>query len=280
MVTDVEWLRDPPLDHPVVIAAFSGWDDAGDAASTALSALVEALAATPIATLDSEEFYTFSSQRPEISTDGDGEMALVWPSTTIWYATTSRGTDLLLIGGDEPQLRWRTYCSALIDAAVSRRARLILTLGSILADIPHTRDTPVYGDAYAPAVCEALGFERGRNDGPAGIAGVIHTMCQQSHLNSASLWAAVPSYVSATSSPKAALALARRVVVLLGIELDLDRLSERASVYETEVDDAVSDDAETRAYLTALEESFDNRQLADRSRVHLIEEVEQFLREH
>ena len=212
----VRWTTRPTLRDPVVIAAFEGWNDAGDAATTAARYLVDRWDAEQVADVDPEEFFDFTATRPEVRLDDEGLREIVWPATDIFAATIpTTEQDVLLIIGTEPQLRWRTYCAELTEVAQLHGARLCMTLGALLAEVPHTRPTPIVGTAYEPEVVAGLELQPSRYEGPTGIVGVLHDAWRRAGLRSASLWATVPAYVPGAPSPKAALALVERAAAML-----------------------------------------------------------------
>ena len=276
----VRWTTRPPLHEPVVIAAFEGWNDAGDAATTAARYLVDRWDTDLVAEVDPEEFYDFTSTRPEVRLDDDGLREIVWPSTEI-HAGTIPGTeqDVLLIVGTEPQLRWRTYCAALTEVAQDHGARLCLTLGALLAEVPHTRPTPIVGTAYEPDVVAGLELQPSRYEGPTGIVGVLHDAWRRAGLRSASLWATVPAYVPGAPSPKAALALIERTSAMLQTWVPTTDLEIAAASYERQVSELVDADEETSTYVTSLEERHDEAPEVLPSAESIAEEVERFLRD-
>ena len=276
----VRWIDRPVLREPVVVAAFEGWNDAGDAASTAARYFVERWDLDQVAEVDPEEFYDFTSTRPEVHLDDDGQREIIWPSTEVHAGTIPGGDqDVLLIVGTEPQLRWRTYCGLLTEVAVDHGARLCLTLGALLAEVPHTRPTPVVGTAYAPDVVEGLAVQPSRYEGPTGIVGVLHDTWRQAGLRSASLWATVPAYVPGAPSPKAALALVERASTMLGTWVPTTDLEIAAASYERQVSELVDADEETATYVASLEERHDDDPGGVPTADSIAEEVERFLRD-
>lgn len=273
----VRWATRPPANEPVLIAAFEGWNDAGDAATTAVRHLRDAWGATAFAEIDAEEFYDFTESRPSIERVA-GEARIRWPSNRFSAADPVGAPSVVLLRGQEPQLRWRTFCDQIIEVATATNARLVVTLGALLAEVPHTRPTPVYGTADDPAVAEALHLEASSYEGPTGIVGVLHDRCREAGLNSASLWAAVPSYVPAAPSPKAALSIVERVCDLLGASVDTAPLADDARSYESQITALASEDDDTATYVTQLEEAYDRDALAGLTGDRLVSEVEQFLR--
>lgn len=279
-VGHVEWSSRPKLEQPILIAAFEGWNDAGDAASAALDHLVRQWGAVTFAEIDPEDFYDFTNVRPHVRIS-DGEVReVVWPANRFSWAMPVGAPGVVLLRGIEPQLKWRTFCDDILDVANQLQARLVLTLGALLADVAHTRPTPVYGTAYEPSVIEALALEPSRYEGPTGIVGVLHDRCRHHGINSASLWAAVPSYVAAAPSPKASLALVERVGRMLRTPVPADDLRISAEDYETQLNELVSEDDDTLSYVRLLEETHDGDQLAGSNATDFVAEVERFLRDH
>jgi proteasome assembly chaperone (PAC2) family protein len=276
----VRWTTRPPLHEPVVIAAFEGWNDAGDAATTAARYLIDRWDADLVAEVDPEEFYDFTSTRPEVRLDDAGLREIVWPTTEI-HAGTIPGSDqdVLLIVGTEPQLRWRTYCGELTEVAQEHRARLCLTLGALLAEVPHTRPTPIVGTAYEPEVVAGLELQPSRYEGPTGIVGVLHDAWRTAGLRSASLWATVPAYVPGAPSPKAALALVERAAAMLQTWIPTTDLEIASASYERQVSELVDADEETATYVASLEERHDVEPGVLPTADSIAEEVERFLRD-
>jgi proteasome assembly chaperone (PAC2) family protein len=276
----VRWTTRPTLRTPVVLAAFEGWNDAGDAASTAARYLVERWDLAQVADVDPEEFFDFTSTRPEVHLDDDGVREITWPTTELHAGTIPGGDqDVLVIVGTEPQLRWRTYCGELTEVARSYEARLCVTLGALLAEVPHTRPTPVVGTAYEADVVAGLELQPSRYEGPTGIVGVLHDAWRRAGLRSASLWATVPAYVPGAPSPKAALALIERTSAMLQTWVPTTDLEIAASSYERQVSELVDADEETASYVAGLEERHDAEGGTVPSAETIAEEVERFLRE-
>lgn len=276
----VRWTARPTLHEPVVIAAFEGWNDAGDAATTAARYLVDRWDAELVADVDPEEFYDFTSTRPEVRLDDDGLREIVWPATEIHAAAIPGGDqDVLLIIGTEPQLRWRTYCEQLTAVAQGQGARLCITLGALLAEVPHTRPTPIVGTAYDPDVVAGLDLQPSHYEGPTGIVGVVHDAWRRAGLRSASLWATVPAYVPGAPSPKAALALVERAAAMLQTWVPTTDLEIASASYERQVSELVDADEETATYVASLEEHHDVDPGVLPSADSIAEEVERFLRD-
>jgi predicted ATP-grasp superfamily ATP-dependent carboligase len=280
-VAHLHWDAHPELHQPVVIAAFEGWNDAGEAATAAVSHLIECWGARSFAWIDPEEFYDFTATRPSVRLVGDGDRVIDWPDNRFHVSRGEAQVDVVLVRGIEPQLRWRTFSAEVLDVASALGARLVLTLGALLADVPHSRPTPVFGTSYAPDVSDALHLEPSRYEGPTGIVGVLHEECRARDINSASLWATVPSYVASAPSPKAALALVERVGGMLGIDVPVGDLADATAEYEEQITELVEEDPETLSYVRHLEEQHDQEQAAgDPADVAgLVAEVERFLRE-
>jgi predicted ATP-grasp superfamily ATP-dependent carboligase len=280
----VRWERRVQLRRPVLIAAFEGWNDAGDGASLAVGYLAEAWSARRFATVDPEEFYDFTATRPQVRLGEDGTRQIEWPATELWAAgLPGTGRDVVLLRGVEPQLRWRTFCAAVVGVARTVGAELVVTLGALLADVPHTRPVRVSGMAHDPMLAERLGLHRSTYEGPTGIVGILHDACIRAGLPSASLWASVPHYVSQVPSPKAALALVERSAALVGTRVDPVELRAAALAYVEQVSERVADDEDAAAYVAQLEAADDEEQesaSALPSGDTLAAEVERFLRDH
>lgn len=244
----------PPLRRPVLVAAFEGWNDAGDAASMAARHLLSLLDDRLVASIDPEAFYDFTSTRPEVRLVGGAIRRIVWPTTEVRAGLLpGADRDLLVLVGVEPHLRWRTYCAHIVEIVRRTGCELVLTLGALLADVPHSVPVRVTGTASDPAVASRMGLERSRYEGPTGIVGVLHDALARSRVESVSVWAAVPHYLQGTPSPKAALALLERAAALLDLPLTLTGLEIAAADYERQVDDAISGDEEMQAFVRQLE---------------------------
>ncbi|MBA3843403.1 MAG: PAC2 family protein [Actinobacteria bacterium] len=248
----------PKLERPVLIAAFRGWNDGGQGASLAGAYLAQAWAAVQFADIDPEMFYDFQATRPMVSLADGVSRQVDWPENTFLHAPMpGAGRDAIILLGVEPNLRWRTFCEHVTDLARQFDVELVLTLGSLLADVPHTRPAPVTGSATDADLIEQLDLQASRYEGPTGIVGVLHDACARAGLKSASLWAAVPHYVSLTPSPRAAKALVDRLSDLLDADVDTAELDEAADAYAQQVSEAVASDAETQSYVEDLERRVD-----------------------
>jgi proteasome assembly chaperone (PAC2) family protein len=267
----------------VLVAAFRGWNDGAQAASLAASFLAQAWEARRFADIDPEEFFDFQATRPNVALEDGLTRRIDWPETAFYHAAIP-GTerDAVLALGIEPNLRWRTFSAEIVELAGDLGVELVVTLGALLADVPHTRPAPVTGSATDPKLVEELGLASSRYEGPTGIVGVVHDACRTAELPSASLWAAVPHYASLAASPKAALALCERLAGLLGTQFDLGDLERASEAYEQQVSEAVASDEETEAYVRQLEERRDalGDELDVPSGETLAAELTRFLREH
>lgn len=278
MVAHLRWSGRPAGEGPVLIAAFAGWNDAGDAATSAVAHLARHWNATTFAEVDPEEFYDFTVTRPLIRLD-EGTRRIDWPRNTFRWAQPATTGGVVLLRGVEPQLRWRTFCAQVLEVAEALDCSMVLTLGALLAEVAHSRPTPVFGNAYDTALIERLSLEPSHYEGPTGIVGVLHAECADAGLDSASLWAAVPSYVPSAPSPKAALALVERATALLGASVPTMELTLEAAAYEHEIGELVAEDDSTAEYVRQLEEQHDQDEMAVQSADDMVEEVERFLRE-
>ena len=248
----VRWLAEPVLKRPTVIAAFTGWNDAGDAASNAVRHLVEQWGATALADIDPEEFTDFATVRPHVRLADGRTRSIVWPTVGVWAASTPGG-DVVLVLGPEPALRWRLFTEQLVGIARRVDAGMVLTVGALLADVAHSRAVQVMGTATDQDVIDRFDLQRSRYEGPTGIVGVLHDACQGAGLPSASLWAAVPAYASQVPSPKAALALVTRACAMVGTPAPVGQLTHEAAAYEQRVNSMVSQDDDLLGYVSRLE---------------------------
>ena len=257
-VSSLRWHHRPKLRQPVLVAAFEGWNDAGDAASGAARWLADRYGAEMVATIDAEEFFDFTTTRPIVEMVGENKRRITWPDTELWSAATDAPADLIIMVGHEPHLKWRTYSRAVTEAADALGCSMVLTLGALLSDVPHSRPTAVSGTADDADLMEQLDLVPSSYEGPTGIVGVLHHACQERGIPSASLWAAVPTYVSGAPSPKATLALVERACSLLGLRLPVTDLQIATAAYERQIDELVEADEDTAAYVAGLEEAADD----------------------
>lgn len=248
----VRWIRRPELKRPHVVAAFTGWNDAADAASIAVKHLVESLGATPLAEIDPEEFTDFATVRPHVRL-GDGQTRhIVWPTVSMWSVTTDV-TDLILILGPEPALRWKTFCRQIIGVAQTYNAASIISLGALLADVPHRRPTQVIGTSSDEKLIDRHDLARSRYEGPTGIVGVLNDAASKAGIPTASLWGAVPAYAAQIPSPKAASALIERLAEIVDCDPLTLLLDTQIEQYEGQIDELISQDSNLASYLERLE---------------------------
>lgn len=280
----LEWLTPKPeLRDPVLIVAFEGWNDAGDAATIAAGHLAERLDANPVAQIDPEVFYDFSTTRPIVQLDHDRQRSLTWPTNQLLAAKVPAATrDVVILVGVEPQLRWRAFCETVVSAARELGVSTVLTLGALLSDVPHSRPVDIYGATDDEELMASLNLSRSSYEGPTGIVGVLSTTFRNEGFTTVSFWAAVPSYVPGAPSPKAGLALVHRTSELLATSLYVTDLEISAAAYERQIDELIAEDDDTAAYVADLEEAWDaedeEEDLADDPEL-LVSEVEDFLRD-
>src|ERR671916_154776 len=280
--------RRPQLERPVLIAGFTGWNDAAEAASLALSTIGEASGAERFGSFDGEEFYDYQTVRPQIKLIEGVTRTIEWPENDLSATTASvaslgaRGA--VLLSGPEPNFRWRTFSTAVVELDQAVNVELLVTMGALLADVPHSRPVSVSANSQDTALVESLGLSASRYEGPTGITGVLHRACADGGLPSVSFWASVPHYLPAVPSAPAALALLDKLSGLLGMEVDMADLERTAETYQEQVSVAVSQDSDLSSYVRMLEERFDSQ--ADQgprnmpSGEELAQELEGFLREH
>lgn len=255
MAEELQVADRPSLRAPVLISAFRGWNDGGQGASLAGGYLAKTWGAVRFAEIEPENFYDFQATRPHVSLVEGQTRHIDWPENAFYHsAIPGLDRDAVLLLGIEPNLRWRTFTGMVVELARDLGVELMITLGSLLADVPHTRPSPVTGGATDPELIERLGLQRSRYEGPTGIVGVLHDACNQAGIPSASLWAAVPHYVSLAPSPRAALALCERLGDILGTKIDVAELEEASDRYSEQVSEAVASDEETAAYVEELEQ--------------------------
>jgi proteasome assembly chaperone (PAC2) family protein len=249
------WDRRPDgLRAPAMVCAFSGWNDAGDAASNAASFLCSSLDASRFARIDSEEFYDFQANRPTVKIDETQARVISWPAVEMLEARAPRAPrDLVILQGVEPSMRWRSFSKLVVDLAEALDVQLVVTLGGLLADVPHAHPVAMTGFASDPALIERLALKASTYEGPTGIVGVLHAACSEAVLPSASVWASVPHYVASASSPKATLALLRKLELLVGVSVDVSELEAAAEEYEHQVSLAVQSDPDIQAFVERLE---------------------------
>jgi len=249
----------PVLRRPVMITAFQGWNDGGQAATLAGGYLARHWSAERFADVDPDGFVDFQATRPIVSLDEGMTRQITWPENAFYGAVIPNADrDAMIMLGVEPNYRWRTFVDLTVGLARDFDVSLVVTLGALLADVPHTRPAPVTGSATDEKLVQQLGLRQSRYEGPTGIVGVLHDACRRQGMPSVSLWAAVPHYVSLAPSPRAAKALCARLSDLIGISIDLDELEEAERSYAEQVSEAVATDAETAAYVEELEQRADS----------------------
>ncbi len=267
------------LVDPVVIAAFEGWNDAADAASSVVDHLMEVWGARVVGAIDPEDFYDFQMNRPIVGTADNGMRKITWPSTQISVARPPGShRDIILLRGIEPNMRWRQFCAELLAACDELGGRLVITLGALLADTPHTRPTPVTGSATEAELLDRLKLEPSTYEGPTGIVGVFQDACVRLDVPAVSYWAAVPHYVAQPPCPKATLALLGQLEDLLGISIPLGDLPEDAQAWERGVDELAEDDEDIADYVRTLEEARDTADLPEASGEAIAREFERYLK--
>src|SRR5215213_2225530 len=253
--------RPDGLRAPALICAFTGWNDAGDAASAGLQYLGASLKATRFARIDPEDFYDFQATRPKIKFVEGRTRSIEWPEVEVYAAHVPRAPrDLVLIQGAEPSMRWRSFCRLIVDLAEALGTQLVVTLGALLADVPHSRPVPITGLSSDDALVQRLGLPGSSYEGPTGIVGVLHAACQEAGMPTASLWASVPHYVAAAPNPKAALALVRHLEQLVGVSVDAGELESAAADYERQVNLAVQSDPDVQAFVERLEQAVEEEE--------------------
>ena len=267
------------LRNPIMIAAFEGWNDAGESATGAIAHLLTVWTHQQIAITDPEEYYDFQVNRPSIKVDEKVVREIIWPNTIVYAVSTPHlKNDFLIVKGIEPSMRWRRFANELLDLADDYEVNLLITMGALLADAPHSRPISVTGSGSHPDVAERLGVEISRYEGPTGIVGILQDAANRRDLDAVSLWAAVPHYVSTPPSPKASLALVNALEDFLEISIAQGDLPQRAQSWEKQVDQMAAEDAEVGDYVKQLEDSKDSSDLPELSGEILAREVERFLR--
>ena len=282
---NLEWR--PELERPVLISAFTGWNDAAEAASVTLATLRDAWEARRFGAFEAEEFFDYQTTRPQIKLVEGVTRRIEWPENLLSATAPSleaageRGA--ILLSGPEPNFRWRSFSGAVIELARELGVEVVVTMGALLADVPHSRPVSVAANTQDPELVESLGLSASRYEGPTGITGVLHRACAEGGLPSVSFWASVPHYLPAVPSPPAALALLNSLAGLLGMEVETSGLERGATAYQEQVSTAVAQDSDLSSYVRMLEERFDSQ--ADQehrdlpSGDELARELESFLRD-
>jgi hypothetical protein len=281
---NLEWR--PELERPVLISAFTGWNDAAEAASVTLATLRDAWEARRFGAFDAEEFFDYQTTRPQIKLVEGVTRRVEWPenllSATAPGVEAAGGRGVILLYGPEPNFRWRAFSETVIELAKELGVEVVVTLGALLADVPHSRPVAVAANSQDPSLIENLGLSASRYEGPTGITGVLHRACADGGLPSVSFWASVPHYLPAVPSAPAALALLESLSNLLGIEVDTSNLERAAAAYQEQVSAAVAQDSDLSSYVRMLEERFDSQAGQEKnlpSGDELARELENFLRD-
>jgi proteasome assembly chaperone (PAC2) family protein len=257
-VTALQWSARPQLRDPVLVAGFTGWNDAADAASDAVTWLARHFDARPFAAFDPQEHYDFQANRPTVELLDGVIRDVIWPTLEFSAAPANGpGPDLVLLTGPEPNLRWKGFCATVIDVARETGCRMVVTFGALLADTPHTLPVRVTGSTTDQRLMDQLGLERSRYEGPTGIVGVLHDACRAAGITSASFWAPVPHYVATPPNPPATRALLDRFAAFTGRTLDLRELAVASEAWKSRVDSAVDADDDMREYVSRLVEESD-----------------------
>ena len=260
--------------------AFGGWSDAAEAATDALEILLDQWNAEEIAQLEGDNFYDYKESRPTVTTDLDGTRSIEWPKTLVFKAKVPElvSSEIFAVVGDEPNLKWRTFCNEILAYVPSDKPTVVLALGAYTADVSHTRPIPVTGTTSNPALNEITGFEASKYEGPTGILGVLLNEAENRGLASMSLWAAVPHYVAGSPCPKATLSILRSLEDLLDISIPMDDVVDDARAWQASVEDLISDDEDFADYVRLLEESQDTAELPEATGEAIAKEFERYLR--
>jgi len=275
----MEILQIPPLRSPIMIFAFGGWNDAGEAATRTVSHLLNSWDHSLIGRFDPEEFYDFQVNRPMVVVDESKVRKITWPTTEVFGILTPQFEfDLVIVKGLEPSMRWKKFTDELLDLADDLEVSMILTTGSLLADTPHSRPMSVSGSGTHPEIAKRLGVEVSRYEGPTGILGILQEAAQRRGIDAISLWAAIPHYASSPPSPKATLALINALEDFLNISIPLGDLAEQARMWESGIDEMAQEDTELGEYVRQLEASKDEADLPEATGESIAKEFERYLR--
>ena len=268
-------IDDSSTKDPIMVIAFAGWNDAGGASTWAIRSLIEKTIATEILTFDSEEFYDFSRERPTVHLDGESRF-LSWPKNTI---SLSNDGSLLLMEGVEPQLNWKTFTQNILAEAQKYNVSMIITLGSLLAEVPHSRPVLIHGVSENTEINKSYGLQTSSYEGPTGIIGVINQLSTDAGIPNMSFWATVPNYVAGAESPKAALALIEKLKTTLNLSLNTTDLEIASSAYERQINQIIEGDPDTSKYVDELEDNYDAGDYEVASPEDFVKDVENFLRD-
>jgi proteasome assembly chaperone (PAC2) family protein len=288
MGSGLVWDRRPELRNPLLVAAFEGWNDAGDAATAAADWLVEKSHAQRFASIDPDEHVDYQSRRPRVELVDGVARSIVWPAHE-YYAAQFGNRDLVVLRAVEPNVRWKQYCDTVMSVATDTGCAMVVTFGALLGDVPHTRRVRVTGTSTDPDLVGDLGLVASRYEGPTGIVGVLHDACREAGLRSVSLWAPVPHYIATPPNPPATRALLERFATLSGLSLELEGLEQLVDIWRAQVDRAIEDNDEVQTYVRELEARVDAEDAVDQGVIlghdempsagELVDEVERFLRE-
>lgn len=268
-----------PLQRPVMICAFEGWNDAAGAATGVLDHLIEIWDASVVAAVDPEDFYDFQMNRPIVGTSDEGLRRITWPSTQLFVARPPGATrDVVLLRGIEPNMRWRQFCAELLAAADELGVEMVVTLGAMLAETPHTRPIPVTGSATELDLHDRLRVEAPTYEGPTGVVGVLQDACSRVDLPAVSFWAAIPHYLPQPPCPKGTLALLSQIEDVLEVSISLGDLPEDSRAWERGVEELAEEDPDVADYVRSLEESLDTAELPEASGEAIARDFERFLR--
>lgn len=272
----IEWERIPQLRSPVMVTAFEGWNDAGESATDAVDHLRQVWESNFLGELEPDDYYDFQVTRPHIRIDGQ-ERLVTWP-TTRFYLAQGPKRDFVLVHGIEPNMHWRQFCSDILEVADDLEVELVVNLGALLADVPHTRPVPMTAFATEPSLIAGFGFDESGYEGPTGIVGVLQNICDSAELSAISLWAAVPHYVSQSACPKATLALLNRLADVTDTAIPLGDLEDEAAAWQRGVEEMASTDEEIAEYVERLERARDSEDLNATSGDAIAAEFERYLR--
>jgi len=269
-----------PRNTTIIIAAFGGWNDAGQSATDALEHLLDIWQSEEIVDLPGDDFYDYQFNRPEVSIGISGDREVAWPGTTIFKATaeTLPDTKIFLVHGVEPSMKWKKFCLDILQHIELSENTVLITLGALLADVAHTRPIPVSGTSSNKKLQVISGFESSKYEGPTGILGILQSEFEVQGIPSVALWAALPHYVAAPPCPKATLALVRGLEDLLDISIPVDELVEEARAWQLGVDELSTDDEEISDYVRTLEETQDTAELPEATGEAIAREFERYLR--
>ncbi|MCH9676875.1 MAG: PAC2 family protein [Actinomycetia bacterium] len=269
----------PVLDNPILLCAFEGWNDAAESASGVINHLREIWNAELLLELDPEEYYDYQVNRPQMYVSDAGDRGIIWPGTKVFTARVPEiKRDMILVVGNEPSMKWPSFIREILGLAAELDANLILTLGALLSDNPHTRPVPVFASSSDPQLMSDLDLQKSNYEGPTGIVGVIAAACDQFGIPNVSLWASVPHYVGQSPCPKATLALVAKIEDLLDLPIPLGELTEDARAWEAGVNELAQEDEEIADYVAQLEEEQDTTELPEASGDAIAKEFERYLR--